>query len=331
MASPGVGRQGHVGIGKETARGSNVNPNYMVQARMTGGDKSAYVNSEGPDGTLNQYSDSRLDQLMADPGYNGDLYLDPLGLELLSTLGNVVTTLDVGGVTGLNQHDFTLDNTTNEHQSLTVHDQTGPDSLQYPLGMVSSLGVTMALQAFIQRTITFMSRVSETVTPLSGSALDVDNSQKFLAFQTRASVGADETAAIAAPNLGVISFDCNINKNPKVAYVGGRTDRNPEYITAGETSVDANMGIHYLNDDEKAKYLAGTKQAIRILMSNNASAAAERSVAWLFESVTLPEWERGNEDNELLTQQIKIMPFKDNSATNARLTKITIRNNVAAY
>lgn len=328
--SPQLGRQGFVGLVKESTRGTKIDtPTYWVPGLITGGDVAEYVQDEGADGSINMYSHSSLDKLHAEPAWEGTVHADSIGLELLGVFGSH-TVVTVSGQTSLYDHTFDFDYDSNQHQSFTVADQNDPDSLRYALSVVNTFNMSMGLGAYLQRSIAFMSRVSETVTKVATNTIDVDSSERFRS--TNASVklaSAGTTNFSSADSINCTEFSLDINKNAVATWAQGSTA--PLYITNGGLTAEASITLHYVNKAQKDKVLAGTNQAMEIKVDNGLTGADQRSLSIVFENVTMQDFARNNGANDLLTQTIKIMPFRSGRSSSSRLARAILRNGVATY
>ena len=118
-----VGRKIAVGIARESVRGTaEATPEFYLRIlSQNHKDKVEYLHSQGATGTIIENSSAEIDKQWGEGGFDAEIDAESIGLLMLALMGDVDSAVEGDGYL----HTFDLDETSAEHQSLTIFNRAG--------------------------------------------------------------------------------------------------------------------------------------------------------------------------------------------------------------
>ena len=150
-----IGRLIDVGIGKESARGTSVTPDFWLPALAKNvDDVFTLAKDEAARGVIETDEDAKVVSEFAEGEIEGYVRDKSFGLILLGTLGAVVSNVDTPEA-GVQTHDYTVAQSA-QHQSLTLSLKHPLEDIRFANGMVTSLEIIAELNTIVKFTLGFM-------------------------------------------------------------------------------------------------------------------------------------------------------------------------------
>lgn len=320
------GRKYQVGVGRESTRGTAVNPTFWIpKFEVSIDNKKEYLNDEASFGITVDTVGAKIVREWAEGEITGQVREKSFGLFLLAGLG-AVSSAETGD-TGVYEHTFSFSNT-NVHQSLTLEVKNDLEQLKYPLAVLTSLKISVEASKFVEFAAAFNSKKGASA---SNTPSYSDAERLFIAkdctFKTASALaGLDAAAAIK-----IKSFDISIEKNVEAHDI--LSSNEPDNFANKFVSIEGNIEAMFENlTDFKAIFEAGTQKAMRLAIVNASQTIGASSNPGLeinLPKVTFQDWSRKSGNGEVVTQTIK---FKGHySLTDAALIEAVLTNLQTSY
>lgn len=321
-----IGRLVHVGIGKETVRGTAVDPTFWLpKMEFTHDDKIQQVVDESSLGVIEDAADASVTQKMSEGSVKGRIETEAFGLWLLATLGVDTPALVEAGVY---DHVFSIGQTA-QHPSLavSVKDPNSGVGLRYALSMIDTLEINAELNKYVEYTTKFRGNknASDTVTPAYvEQAFFLPQHGEFKLATNLAGLGAASAISIKRANF-------TINKNLEDDQVLGNievADRLNKHFAIEGT-------IELLYEDRTfidTILLGDLAKAMRIKFTNTGvliGATSNPTLTFDFAKVKFSEVARTQDNNDLVRQTLTFKSFY--STSDAKSLVATLRNVTATY
>jgi hypothetical protein len=322
-----IGRLTSVGIGLESTRGTSVAPSYWVP--VTGidfDDKVGYIDNDSGFGRLEELNESDINQLWAEGSYEGKIFDRSVGVELCALFGATPTSVQ-RTTTAVYDHTFALAQN-NQHKSLTLGYKNANHDLRYALAMINSWSIEAALDNYVRRTVSYVAKKAAT----ASNTVAYINENEFIPDDITFKLATNLAGLSGASALKIISFNMEISKNAEALYVMGSNE--PDDIANKQFAVEGSFEAYF---DDITTYrdlvFANTKRALEIdIVGNNTigtSGTHKPAIRFQLAKVSLAEYERGFDNNDIMTQTINfkgLFSIADTAMINARLT-----NEVVSY
>lgn len=298
-----VGRRGVLGVGKESSRGTPVNPDeWIPRVTISFDDRTTTAREEEG---LGRIEDSDSNHVVSKMG-EGDIEFEAndrqLGMFLTSIMGASPSTS--GGPTYT--HDYSVSNT-NQPQSLSLFYEDPDEIKLFPLSVVSQLSITVEQDAIVRCTATIMSKVGRDWTTQTADFTEIG--QKFLHQHLVFKLATDTSGLSAASAISLKSATLNINRNATFDNVLGTVE--PEDVLGQQLSVDGSITLNKEDDTYRDYMKNGTYRALQFALVRSATS----SLTIQLPKVDFTEWEQDRALNEIVGQSIN---FKGNyDAANA--------------
>lgn len=320
-----VGRKIQVGIGKETTPGTAVAAGYWVRTDDKNiNPRKTVANDDAADGTIEGEGLSEDVQNWSEPTFDGIIRDEFIGLLFLALLGQVSTTADTPEA-GVNTHEFTLDDDSNAHPSLTVWFEDALLKKIAPYAMLQNLSIQIVADNFARVVASFIA--SQVATSDSTPAYSQEN--KFKPSQVTVKV-ADNLAGLAAANaIPVQALNLNFDKAPEAYFATG--SKPPTKICNGTYRMAGDLALRIPDSNFFDWFEAGTKKAMRITIENTdvtIGAATNPKIEIDIGRVNFEDWGRDTSNDSFIIQNVG---FKQEKPASDQSIKITLINTVASY
>lgn len=270
-----IGRLGTVGLAKESVRGTAVAPSVGVPVQSFDfDDKVDYVDNDSSFGRIEELNDSQISKIWGEGGYEGKVFTNTIGLELVALFGQSPTSVQ-RSTTGVYDHTFALANS-NQHQSLTLAYKDANESARWALAMIDTFEISADLDKFVTRKVTYKSKpstsVANTITMPTVSNLD------FLARHIIFSQ-ATNLAGLPGTTVPIVSFTMSIKKNADPNFTFGNDgvnlkSANISDIINQQFTVEGSFDAYRDDLTQRGLVFAGTNKAIRFDILNTDIAGA---------------------------------------------------------
>lgn len=319
-----IGRLRAVGIGKETVRGTAVAPSFFIpKTDFDFEEKKETILNESGIGIIDNAFEQQKTKRMASGSVSGNLPDQSIGLVLLATFGAVADSL-VGGETIVYDHDFTVANTSNEHQSLTIALDEANGDYRFANAMVESFEITAVPADFVKFNVSFMAKQGVTATETPSFIDENTFTGKDVCFK----VAADLAGLDAANEIGTTSLSVNFTKNLEEIFENCSEDPT-DFLN---TMMDVTGVIEAFFDNEtdfKDAALNNTQKALRITIKNTAvtlGVASNPELQIDFSKVYFNEFARTSTQDEIVKQSLtfqSVYSVTDATRVTAKLTNLT--------
>ncbi len=324
MSAKFIGRQIQVGIGKESARGTVVEPTFWLQnMNVDVEDKFEGVADENTLAVIEDAQDFKVTKKFAEGEVGGKVTDKSIGLLLLSALGGLSTA--AGSESSTYVHTFSVQQDA-QHDSLTVEVKNPNEQKAHGNGVVNKLGIKASLGKMVEITVGFLAKlgVASTSTPSYTS----ENS--FIAKDVSVKFAANIAGLGAASAVAIKDVEINIEKNVESDDVLGNVE--PADFLNKQLSVSGSVELVYDATTYKALALAGTSRAMRITIENADAIIGTTLHPKLvidLAKVKFTEWARTSDQNEIIKQTLNFKAFYSLSDTS--MISVALTNAQATY
>lgn len=259
-----IGRLSAIGIGREVTRGTAVAPAYWVPiTSLDHDDKVEYIDNDSSFGRIEELNDSRVAKRWGEGGYEGKIFNNSVGLELVALFGQLPTSTQ-RGTSGVYDHDYVVLNS-NEHASLTLAYKDAAESCRFAFAMLDSWELNADLDSFLNRSASYFSKASAAV----ANTVVHTEQDEFLAQHLSFYLAEDRAGLDAADEAPITNFTMSVSKNVEVQYVFGKDDvatnaSKIDNIVNQQFTVEGSFEAYRDDLTYKGQALAGTKQALRL-------------------------------------------------------------------
>jgi len=303
-----IGRKTEVGIGKESPRGTRVEPAYWIgKNSLTFDDKVTLTKSGESIGSIASQTTGFITEAFADGTLEAEVRDKTFGLILLATLGaessaNIETTAY--------RHTYTLLNT-NQHPSLTIGYKDDIGSIAYGKAMVSGLTLNVTMEDIVNFSVNFTARQGDTIgayTPSYGAE------NKFTKKHFSFYVDDTLTGLDTATQVDLKEFTLNIEKPIIMDRKLGTIE--PEDILNSSFSITGTIVLNYENRTFKNYALNGDVKAVRIDLTNTdrtIGAATNPRFRMDLGKVIFEEWDADKSLDDIVSQTLNFTAYANNS------------------
>lgn len=329
-----IGRLSAVGIAKETVRGTaEAAPTYFVPIQsLDFDDKVETIENDSAFGRIEELNDSQVAKRHAEGNYEGKVFADSIGVELVALFGQSPTSVQKS-TTGVYDHTFAVKNT-NEHASLSLFYKDANQDVKYALAMLDSFELKADLDKFLTRSASFMSKASDASTTTVVHTSEAEFLARHLSFKE----AADTTALDAASAIAITNFTLTVSKNVEIQYVFG-ADTIATNSSKIDNIVNQQFGVEgsfeaYRDDlTQHDLVMNGTKKAIRFEAINTdvniGTGTDHPAIRFDLAKVAFTEQSRAWDSNSTMKQTISFKGLFDLTTTSLLAARLT--NTIVSY
>lgn len=256
-----VGSLVNIGIGKETTRGTLVNPGfYLPKSDFSVLDKAEITPQNAPYGVIEETMESDVTKRWSEGNITAPMTSETIGLLLGSLFGEFPT--PGNPESGVYTHAFDSFTQSNTHQSLSIHRIDSNENIGYANSMIQDFEIKYELGSYITTSIGFMGKASTTASSTASYS-----QENFFRPQDVTFKMASTQAGLTASNaITVESLTLSINKNLKEYQALGDVDLNE--IFNGRVSITGSVTLLWDSTTYKDYFTGGTNRAVRIDIEN---------------------------------------------------------------
>jgi len=325
MSSKFIGRKVNVGIGKESVRGTAVVSDFFLpHVELTLDEKITQAIDESTVGVIEDTVDAKITERRMEASLRGIIQDQSFGLILLSTLGQVASSVD-DPEAGVNTHTFSVLQTA-QHPSLTIVEKSPDVDKAYPLAMIETLALTIELNQFIMFTAGFRSKKGESA---SSTAVFTEEN-KFIPQHAVFKVATDLAGLDAAAAVKLRTLNLTITKNLEDDRNFGDVD--PTDILNKQMIIEGSIELLFEDSTFEDLVTGDTKQAMRIELTNTdvtIGSSSNPKITFDFAKVKFSEIARNMASNDLVAQTLTFKGFY--SLADAKSIEIVLINTQTSY
>ena len=324
MSVPFVGRLKTVAFIKEATRGVYATAGTHFWVPWTSVSIENKVMKERQNGAYGNIADS--DEGFVTGKYcqgtlEGEIRAESLGLLLCNVLGAVPASAGGPPYT----HTYTLQDTLNQHQSLTivVQDPEEIGTTIYKNAMINTFNIVVEPTGMVKYSVEFMATAGQDWTRLTPNftALGDKYLHQHLAFKL-----ADNVAGIAAASvINLKRFEITVNKNVMIDWIGGTLV--PGDIHNQALSVEGSLTLNYENKTYRNYMLNGTYKSMEFKLLKDAN----DTLTMQFPYVDFSEWEPSNDLDSIVTQTLNWKANYDAANAAKIISTCSLINGTASY
>lgn len=320
-----IGRTGALGIGIESTKGTAVAAAYWIPVQSYSyDDKIELVKNDSSMGRIEEFNDADTIKLWAEGDYEGKLFLNSLGAELVALFGQSPTSVQ-RTTTGVYDHTYALLNS-NNHKALTIGYKDAVQEISFPFGMIDSWSLDVAVDDYVKRSVSLTSKKSASASHTPAFTNEIEFIPSQISFKT-ASTAAGLGAASA---INVTAFNMEIKKNAEPLFVLGSNE--PNDIINKQFGVTGSVELYFEDTTHRDIVMANTHKAMRIRMTDAntiiGSSGSHNPEFYIdLNEVVFDEYERSWDANDPLTQTLNfegLYSIADSSMIAARLTNTIV-------
>lgn len=316
-----IGRTGAIGIGKEVTKGTPVAASYWIPVTSYSyDDKIELIKNDSAMGRIEEFNAAHITKLWGEGDYEGKIFLNSVGLELVAVLGASPTSVQ-RGATSVYDHTYALANN-NDHKALTISYEDAIQEIRFPFAMVDSWALDVTVDDYVKRTISLTGKKSGSATNTPAFTNEVE----FIPSQIVFKLASAQSGLAAASAINVTSFNLEISKNAEPVYVLGSNE--PSDIINKQFSVKGSVELYFENITYRDYVFGNTHRAMRIDMVDTATDLGSGHNPELYfdlNEVVFDEFERGWDSNDPLKQTLNfegLYSLADAAMISARLTNL---------
>lgn len=303
--SRNIGRLTKIGLGRETTRGTAVAPTYWIPVLDLGfDDKIELKDNESGFGNLAAISDSQITKVWAEGDYEGKIFANSVGLEMVGVAGQLPTSVQ-RSTTGVYDNTYTILQS-NQHATMTAAIAEANFTGRYSLAAVNSWALEAEVGDYIKRTVNLLSQASVAGSDTPAYTNEAEFLPKHMIVKM-AAAGANDATLDAATALKIRSCNFEIAKNADGLQVFGSNALDD--VVNKQIEITGEYEMYY--DDRTYHTLAknGTHQALRIEMINTdliigTSGTNNPALRFQFPEVALDFPERNFDNNDIGTIKV---------------------------
>jgi len=260
-----IGSLVNLGFGKETTRGTVVNPTvWMPKLECDFQDKFEQYVDEASFGTILDSANAKIAKQWSEGTIGGHVGTETLHLILYALFG-AVSSAQIA-TSGVYTHSFTVAGTSNQHPSLSIHTIGGISDKKYALCMLESFKITIEAGKGVKISTKWKGKKG-----VSSSASPSYVADYLLMARTLTFKKAANLAGLGAASASKIrKFELEINKNLEdTQLVGDGTGIELDDITNDLFTIKGSIEAVY---EDEASFLddalAGTMKAFRVTLED---------------------------------------------------------------
>lgn len=324
-----TGRQNSIGLRKEAVRGTTgASADYWLPyVNYSFNEKVEKVRDESGLGVLSTPAGSDIVREWSEGELTFNVRDQSVGLILLGLFGTETFATSTP-VTGVGRHTFTLA-VSNQHQSLSIYKKDAIETLQAGNVVVSSMGLNVVLDQYMQMTVGLMGKKFGTDT--ATVAYVAENKFRPQDATVKIAATANELAAAGAITT-LRSLSLNFNKNVEVYQ--GLGSKTPVDFLNKDFEVSGDMEL--LMEDATYKNLvlnsnANRAMSIKFLNANAIAALTTNpSLEFIFDELDFGEFTPDYENGNLVTISLSFTAHYN--FANSRMCRAILENSKnAAY
>lgn len=321
-----ISRLVNLGVGKETTRGTQVDPTYHVpKVDFSFDDKVVKAREMESLGKIADSDNAFVTTQYGQGDVGGEIRASSFGLFLYAMLGTVSSS---GVSDSAYTHSFTVANT-NTHQSLSFVVVDPNTTEEYQLVMLDSLEITAELDEIVKYKASFMSKKgdgsSRTVPAVTS---EYKFTKKHLSFKVADTIGG----LAAASSVSLKSLTLTISKNVVLDDVLGTAE--PEDILNRQLSIEGQLKLNYEDETWKNYMRNGTDKSMEIKLTNTDTligVTSRPTLTFQMPKVDFFDWEPDYSLDDITTQTISFKAKYDVANAQEIITTCSLINAVASY
>jgi hypothetical protein len=321
-----IGALVHIGVGKETVRGTAVSAsNWLPKTELSFYDNAEYIKQEAPYGVINEFMDADIGKIWGAGNIAGPVFVDNFGLLLGATFGAFPTAS--GSASIGYTHTFTpAQNST--HQSLTLYRKDPNEDTRYALGMINSLEISYELGEFLGYSAEFISKSGDSTT----SSPTYTAGAKFRPQDVSVKIANNVAGLAGGTTLAVESASITIEKNLIDYQTHGSVELND--VFNGTFGFSGTFVLLWDSTIYKDLWKAGTKQALEFSAVNTSQTVGtgnttNPALTFTIATSSLEEFGIDTSNADIVKQTIGFTGLYDLATGNSLTCKLT--NAVASY
>lgn len=281
------GRKVAVGIGRETTRGTAVAPSYWPKhLELDFNQKSEKAWNESGVGVLDKYNSSDVVKDIASGSLGGKVSDRSFPLILAAACGQVPTSVQQG-LTGIYDHTF-AQSQANSSLALTLALKDSNRDDRYPLAMLSSLEISVAVGDWVKFTADF---IAKKATPAAGNTVAYVAENEFKAKHVTIKLASTVAGLGAAAAIPVKEASLTIDRAVEDYMVVGSND--PYDIHAKEVEISGDMTLLYTDNTYRDLDFSNGYQALQLTLENtdvDLGGGVRPKIVLTFPRVSLKDW-----------------------------------------
>lgn len=328
MGTPFIGRLVDVGFAKEASRGAKTAPTYWSpKTELSFDSKTETVKSGQSYGRIDQGVDQFVAQKYAQGDFKTELNDTNFGLILLALLG---ATSPTNNGDSTYTHAYTIDQDSNQHQSLSIAIRDEIGSLLFNGCMIDSLTLEIRPNDIVRYSVGFMGRGVHDWTTLTPTYTDQNH---FLHQHLTFKLAANVAGLAAASPISLKSLTLNVSKNLIKEGVMGTLA--PEDIYNQMLEITGSLELNYTDRTYRNYMLDNTYKTMQIKLQNTdviiGGGTANPTLDIQLPRVGFEAWESNRPNDELVTQKIDFTAYYDLANSLAPISTCELRNTTSSY
>ena len=320
-----IGRTGAIGIGSEATKGTPVAAQYWIPVEgYSYDDKVEKIKNESALGRIEEMNASNIIKRWGEGDYDGKIFLNSVGAELVALFGQSPTSVQ-RAATGVYDHTYALLNN-NNHKSLTLAYKDAVEEESFPLAMLDSWSLDVAVDDYVKRTVSLIGKKSGAASHTPAFVNEVE----FIPSQVSFKMATNQAGLAAASAINVTHFSMEVKKNVETIHVLGSDE--PQDIVNKQFNVTGSIDLYFEDASYKTIVMTDLKKALRIQMKDlttDLGTGHNPELYFDLNQVTFDEYERSWSSNDPLAQTLSfeaLFSMADVAMISARLT-----NRIASY
>lgn len=320
-----IGKFIEFGVAVESSRGTAEDSAEQWLKNVTANlvEKAEHATDDNSYGVLADSQQRRVTKKWVEGDVEGIVDANAIGYILYNIFGSVASS-NVSG--SIHSHDFTVDNSTIEHPSLSFFGKDGDvQQLVYGNGMASSLELSGSNDDYVRFSTSLMASTAEdnSDTPSYDSQLD------FVGKDITIKVADTESGLDSAEALKAKEFSITFDKGAISDHVLG--NYNPDDIYASKVGIEGSITKNFLDETFKDLYRGDDSKYMKIIIegSQDLGSGNHPKIEITLNKAQITDWNRSGGNDELVTEKITFKGFYNNE--DSQQAKLTLQNLVAEY
>jgi hypothetical protein len=318
-----IGRLVNLGIGKEAVRGAGVAPAmWLPHVDFSVAEKADIVRDTSGFSNIADSQDIAVSEKYAEGEISGPLRDQTIGYFLYNILGACVSSASGTGYS----HAFSLTQA-NNHQSLALVKKDDIQTVMYKLAMLNKLDLKVALDSYATFTAGIIAKVGSASSATAAYTAENRFTKKHCSVKVAATTG-DLAAATA---LDLKTLDLSIEKNVIRDSAFGTVQ--PVDILNKSISISGSFSLNYEDNTFRDYFLAGTKKALQIVLSNtdvDLGSGLRPSLTIVLPSVDF-EWSPNYALEDIISQTLNFKANYSLATSQQIISTCTLVNGKATY
>jgi len=324
----GIGRLFSLGIGKETTRGTAVNPSYWIPfSSLDIQEKDEKVLDDATVGVIEDSIGQTIVKQWAEGNWEAPIGDRHFPLLLYAALGAISSALKSGETT-VYDHIISVQQGA-QHQSLTIgiDDPLSGQDYKHALGVIQTLEIAYELGKILNYKVTIKAKKGETATLTPSQTAENRFTHKHFTFK----LASNQAGLDAASPMNIRSLTLKIEKNIEEDLALGNLS--PIDLLNKQLSIEGTLEAIWQNEtDFKKAALTATKKAMRLDLVNNDVTIGNSSNPRIkidLHKVIFKEITRPIKLNDIVMQTLSFKAHYDLS--DAKMISVLCNNTVNSY